>query len=315
MKASTNKAVESTTLSLVDLYAKTAELFSSLVDLTSKREEFQTYSAELRAGIIEASDKVVVDTLGFFVIPSTQNVHLDNLFINESGSKKDIQSKRQAYKAGIMAGRELGKHGDRANKLLAFLRERSIALKTPIFEFSDAQFESIKAQHQKADLARRKEADKLKAIETARLAEIEKITTERSLISYDEAYAMAYAEQDAKRAQIVLDAQKELERIAQVNSMLDSGKVDALAKAHKLIDAQDEQDEQDEQDDQPVGHVLQKTPSAPATETVKIAYSATFNDEVMAQADLSMNRIVGAHGVPVAVAMARMILAKYEEMK
>ena len=56
MKKVTNN-IEATTLSLVDLYAKTAELFSSLVDLTTKREEFLTYSKDLRAGSLNRVTK------------------------------------------------------------------------------------------------------------------------------------------------------------------------------------------------------------------------------------------------------------------
>lgn len=310
MKKVTNNT-EVQTLSLVELYAKTAELFNSLVDLTVKREEFLLHSKDLRAGIIEASDKVVVDTLGFFVIPSTQNVHLDGLFLNDKGSKKDIMSKRQAYKASIMAGRELGKHGDRATKLLLFLRERSIALKTPIFEFNDAQFEGIKAQYLKAELVKKKEAEKTKAIELAKKIEQDKINTERSLVSYDEAYDLAYAELGAKRAQIVIDAQKEAERVAQVNQMLDSGKVIALDNAKQLIAEQDE-----EQDEEQVGHVLQNpsAPSAPSVDVTKIAFNANFGHDTKEQAEELMNTLVGTEDISTLVCMARMILAKYEKM-
>jgi len=48
------------------------------------------------------------------------------------------------------------------------------------------------------------------------------------------------------------------------------------------------------------------------TTTDKVSFKATFSADVQHQADLLMGDIVLKHGVPTAVALARMILAKYE---
>ena len=263
----TTTTTEANTVSLTDLYTRSADLFNDLIDLTDKKALFAELSRDLRTTITDLKEQNSSD-YGYITIGKEQNIHLDALFLSDKGSLKDKASKRQAYKAAIQAGRVLGRHGDRANKLLAFLRERSLVLKTPIYNFTDAQFEALKATHQKALLKEKLESDKIKKEIERVKAEQDKINTERSLISPEEAYEEAYE----RRAELIA-----------LHTPAPAGTPPA-----------------------PAG-----TPPAPAG-TNKISFKAGFSPDVMAEAKTACVNLVDIYGIPTSVAIARMILAKYE---